>query len=79
VVATWGSGNRLTQAQFSQMTDIRAATFAFLACFEGPQYPNFESSVTAAQQAYQIIQGQPPTPPTTNKPPIWLLFKIKWR
>ena len=80
VVAQYGSGNRLTQVQFARIDDIRAATFAFLACFEGPAYPNLETRVAAAQQAYQIIQGQPPTPPTpTGNIPKWLLFKIKWR
>ena len=79
ILNTYGNGSTLTLAQFSQITDVQSATFAFLACFEGPAVPNLNARVSYANQALAIIQGAPPTPPTPPNFPLWLLFKIRWR
>jgi hypothetical protein len=80
----WGSGSSITQAQFSQCQDIDAATFIFLACFEGPRVPNFDVRKKTAAKIYEIITGVtppptppvPPTPPPGSGVPPWLLLKI---
>lgn len=83
----WGNGTRITLAQFGQITDIDAATFVFLACFEGPSVPNYTPRTASARQVYEIITGvtPPPTPPDppTPYPPdppnvlFWMLKKAK--
>lgn len=87
VLNTWGSGNSISIAQFGQITDVDAATFVFLACFEGPAVPNYGVRATSANKIYEILTGttpptpdppDPPTPPTpTGTVPPWLLFKIR--
>lgn len=90
VLNTYGHGSGISIAEFSDITDITAATFVFLACFEGSAVPNLSARVTNANQAYRIITGQepptppvpppdppiPPDPPTPSQLPIWLLAKI---
>ena len=84
-------GNAISIAEFSDITDITAATFVFLACFEGPAVPNLNARVANAKEVYKILTGEdppdppvpppdPPIPPTPPQPtgfPIWLLFKIR--
>jgi len=70
VLARWGSGSSISMSQFSQCQDIDAATFIFLACFEGPKVPNFDTRKRTAAKIYEILTGQtPPTPPPTPDPP----------
>lgn len=83
VLNTWGSGNSISLAQFGQCQDLDAATFIFLACFEGPRVPNYDVRKGTAGIIYQILTGQtPPSPPVPPGPtpgsgvPPWLLFKI---
>ena len=86
VLRRWGSGSRISMAQLSQCQDLDAATFIFLACFEGPAVPNFSTRKATAAQIYQILGGVvPPTPPTPDPPtppvgsdiPYWLIKKMK--
>jgi len=83
VLNQWGSGSSITLAQFGQCQDLDAATFIFLACFEGPRIPNYDVRKSTAAAIYQIITGTtPPTPPVPPTPPpgaglpAWLLKKI---
>ena len=59
--ATWlslyGSGNSITMAQFAAVTDIEAATFFMLACFEGAAKPNLNIRVSNANEIYNIMSG----------------------
>lgn len=86
VLNTYGDGSTLSQAQYKNINNIEDATFAFLACYEGPAYPNLTDRIGNANAAYSILTGQePPEPPDPPGPgpepgrkiPIWLLFKIK--
>ena len=85
VLNRWGSGSSITLAQFGQCQDLDAATFIFLACFEGPAVPNYSTRKSTAANIYQILTGStPPTPPIPPGPgpgpgaglPAWLLKKI---
>ena len=79
----WGTGSSISMAQFWQCQDLDAATFIFLACFEGPKVPNYDVRKQTAAYIYQFITGStPPTPPVPPTPPPgagvppWLLKKI---
>ncbi len=83
VLNRWGSGSSITLAQFGQCQDVDAATFIFLACFEGPRIPNYDPRKASAAAIYQILTGTtPPSPPVPPTPgpgagvPAWLLKKI---
>ena len=85
VLNRWGSGSSVTLAQFGQCQDLDAATFIFLACFEGPAVPNYSTRKSTAADIYQILTGSaPPSPPVPPPPgpgpgaglPAWLLKKI---
>ena len=70
ILNQWGHGDGISMAEFSDITDIYDATFVFLACFEGPSYPNLSTRQDNAAACYQIITGQsPPTPPPTPPDP----------
>lgn len=70
VLNRWGSGSSISLAQFGQCQDVDAATFIFLACFEGPKIPNYDVRKRSAASVYQILTGQaPPTPPVPPTPP----------
>lgn len=81
ILTTYGSGGSLSQNQYKNIDDIRSATFAFMACYEGQLTPaDFENRVSYAGTVYTILTGEPPpTPPPgpSRNIPIWLLFKIK--
>ena len=86
IINTYGNGSSLSQSQFKNITNIGDATFAFLACYEGPAYPNYSDRLNNANLVYSILSGSPPPdPPPDPGPgptpgrqiPIWLLFKIK--
>lgn len=83
VLNRWGSGSSITQAQFSQCQDLDAATFIFLACYEGPKVPNYNVRKQMAALIYEFLTGvapptppEPPTPPPGAGVPPWLLKKI---
>ena len=70
VLNRWGSGSSISLAQFGQCQDLDAATFIFLACFEGPKIPNYDVRKRSAAQVYEILTGSPPpTPPVPPTPP----------
>lgn len=63
VLNTWGHGNGISIAEFSEITDVYAATFVFLACFEGPAVPNIEDRNRNAREIYKVLTGSYPEPP----------------
>ena len=81
-LALWGSGNTISMSQFKVITDIEAATFFFLSCYEGPRTPNLTTRYSNALACYEILTGStPPSPPDPpppspggggNLPLIWL-------
>lgn len=84
VLNTWGNGSSISLAQFFQCSDVDAATFIFLACFEGPLVPNYGVRKSTAWDIYAILGGSPtpPTPPVPPDPPsgslpAWLVAAMK--
>lgn len=84
VLNTWGDGSSISLAQFFQCSDVDAATFIFLACFEGPAVPNYGVRKNTAWDIYAILGGSPtpPTPPVPPDPPsgslpAWLVAAMK--
>lgn len=84
ILATWGDGSSISMAQFKACTDVDAAAFIWLACYEGPAAPNFDVRKQTAEYIYQNYMGgvippspDPPTPPTPSGEgvPFWLLKK----
>ncbi|MBR5215973.1 MAG: hypothetical protein IKV80_07095 [Bacteroidales bacterium] len=84
ILQAWGNGSSVTMSQYKACTDIDAATFMWLACYEGPGVPNFTVRQNTARLIYQNYMGGvvPPTPdpPTPDPPsgvhvPYWLLKK----
>lgn len=59
----WGHGTGISIAEFSDVADVYAATFLFLACFEGPAVPNIEARNRNAAVIYEMITGDYPEPP----------------
>ena len=83
VLNRWGTGSSISMSQFFDCQDLDAATFIFLACFEGPRVPNYEARMSTARYIYQFLGGVipptppvPPTPPPGSGVPPWLLKKI---
>ena len=85
VLNRWGTGSSISMSQFFDCQDLDAATFIFLACFEGPAVPNYEARMPTARHIYQFLGGVipptppppvPPTPPPGSGVPPWLLKKI---
>lgn len=91
VLATYGNGQSLTYQQFKNITAgtggysatqaITFATFAFMACYEGPASPlGINSRSETAEEIYAILSGDtPPDPPspTISRPhtmPFYLYF-----
>ena len=67
----YGSGGNLSISQYGNINVIADAVFAFLACFEGPNTPNYSARMTVAEDVYKIITGNPapPQPDTPEYPP----------
>ena len=88
ILNTWGNGYKITLDQFKTINDVYYASDCFLACFEGPLVPNYQSRQGASVQYYERFTGvTPPTPPTPPDPPdpptpyveplpFWLLKKM---
>lgn len=83
-LTTWGNGSSISMEQFKQVTDIEAATFFMLACFEGPSIPDLANRYRYALKIYEILGGvvpppEPPTPPTPVPGTLkyWLLKAMK--
>lgn len=89
IVTTYGTGSALTLAQFKNITDVYDATFAFLACFEGPAVPNMQDRWNNASAIYQYLSGStPPDPPGPGPGPtpiesskfkLMFYLKPKWK
>lgn len=87
IVTTYGNGSSLTLSQFKSISDVYMATFAFLACFEGPAVPNMQARWEAASAIYEQLTGdRPPDPPTpgptpgsSNKFKLMFYLKPKWK
>ena len=77
ILELWGNGATLSMSQYRLITDLRDATFAFLACFEGPARIHLNARYTNAVDVYRFITGQDPQPsPTIRKGlPIWMMIR----
>lgn len=70
ILNTFGDGSHLSMAQFAKIDIVYDATFAFLACFEGPAVPNMETRYINATAAYKLLTGDvPPEPPGPGPSP----------
>lgn len=85
ILNTWGNGSSITMAQFKACTDVDAACFIWLACYEGPAVPNYTGRKTTSRVIYEQYMGGviPPTPippepypPSGRRLPAWLLKKM---
>lgn len=90
IVTTYGNGTSLTLAQFKSIGDIYDATFAFLACYEGPGSPaGYYDRCNNAAAVYQYLTGETPpeppgpgpgpTPTHSNRMKIMFYLKPKWK
>lgn len=80
ILNTYGSGSSLSMEQFKTIDNVYDATFAFLACFEGPAVPNMSTRYEYASAVYEILTGKlpdDPTTPTTKRKslPIWMMLR----
>lgn len=67
ILLTYGNGSRLTMSEFRGINDLYDATFAFMACFEGPEKPTIAGRYANARLAYEVITGERPPEPTPTK------------
>ena len=79
ILTDWGNGSRLYLDDFKKITDIQDATFAFLACYEGPSVPNYSVRVADALKIYTHLNGDiPPEPePGDKKRKMPLYFYLR--
>lgn len=76
ILNKYGDGDFLSINAFSRITNLREATFAFLACFEGPAYPDMETRLTYANYFLNVIGGGTPvTPSKSKKMPLWFYLR----
>jgi hypothetical protein len=88
IISTYGSNDRLSLLEFRNINNIGDATLAFLACYEGPAVPNYNTRLGFANQVYSIISGDTPPPPIPPIPPgptptpiprgklpVWMMIK----
>lgn len=70
IVQQYGTGSALTLSQFKNITNVADATFAFMACFEGPAVPNYKTRYDSAAAIYEYLSGgaipDPPDPGPTK-------------
>lgn len=66
----YGNGTRITFEEFKSVDDVAAATWFFLACFEGPAVPNYSVRLDLAEEIAPYVGA-------SNKIPAWLLFSFK--
>lgn len=80
ILNTYGNGTSLTMEQFSTIDNVYYATFAFLACFEGPNIPNMAVRYEFASAVYEQLTGDTPITPVTpsgkNKKSIFMNTKF---
>lgn len=79
ILNIYGNGSSLTMSQFKDIDNVYYATFAFLACFEGPAVPNLSKRYEYAIDIYTMLTGDTPIdphPPTRKKKmPLWLYLR----
>jgi hypothetical protein len=78
MIRLYGSNDRLTLAQFTQIDNVAYATLAILICFEQPGVPNYDDRLPFANAIYEILTGHPPTPPAPirrRKMPLWMYLR----
>lgn len=79
ILNKYGNGKSITLSQFMGIDDVYYATFAFLACFEGPLVPNMTPRYKTAQDVYTIITGDIPVPEPVvkkKKMPLWFMMRF---
>lgn len=78
ILDTYGNGTFLSMQNFRDMLDLYSATFAFLACFEGPAAIHMNARYENAVNVYTFITGHQPTPTgSRRKLPIWMMLRYK--
>lgn len=80
ILNLYGDGQRLTMSNFKNIDNVYYATFAFLACFEGPAVPNMSARYDYASDIYSMLTGDTPDTPDNppqkrKKMPIWMLLR----
>lgn len=78
ILDTYGNGSTLSLSQFRTIDVTYFATFAFLACFEGPANLRLESRYNNAVSVYELLTGQEPIIPPWDKRkglPIWMMVR----
>lgn len=80
ILTNYGNGTRLSIEQFKTIDNVQYATFAFLACFEGPAVPNLQVRVEYANIANEYLFGEtpPPQPPTPSRKKMPLFMMVKY-
>lgn len=79
ILTNYGNGTRLSIEQFKTIDNVQYATFAFLACFEGPAVPNLQARVEYANIAYEYLFGEtPPQPPSPSRKRMSIFMMIKY-
>lgn len=63
-ISIYGSNGTLSMSEFSDIDNIEYACAAFLACYEGPQTPNYDARIANKQAIEDALEGYIPTPPT---------------
>lgn len=59
ILNTFGNGITLSISQFRNINNVDDATFAFLACYEGPAIPNYSTRADNANDIYEMLGGTP--------------------
>lgn len=76
IISNYGSNDSLSLEQFKQIDDVYSATFAFLACFEGPAVPGLANRYDFAQEVYPLLSTETPIEPTRKrKMPLWMYLR----
>ena len=77
ILTVYGDDTNLTMQQFMGIDNVYDATFAFLACFEGPAEPNMVVRYQYASDVYEYLTAYTPIDPNQpntkkNKMPLWM-------
>ena len=82
ILQTYGDGVGLTYDQFKLINNVSDATFAFLACYEGPAVPNFYVREATANYVFNGLNPYTPDDPPlkpVKKKKIFFYLKPYWR
>lgn len=78
ILDTYGNGSTLSLAQFRTIDTVYFATFAFLACFEGPAQLHLQTRYNNSVAVYELLTGTEPIIPPWDKRkglPIWMMVR----